>query len=876
MLTVVFAFNPSMLQAWTLPDWLMPSVTVEDWAEDTPGDGFESGDDCGFVMGDSNDERFGNGKVLLDYVDDVEQGCVGANGYFYEDSIRSSNAYHSTLGYMDFAWSSDSSNHVRVDTTTGYWSGYAKLTAAGLTTEEKWVWFDWDCPDGYTEARCRSMRVRTDTSTGEISGFAWSDYLETTSGEGLMAFKELEMELAPKSVEVEVDVLSDDGLVPDEVTRETAPLHDGHEYWRVRVRFYDRVADQYLDESYVKNLGIKVEETSDSKIYMDQVINKEDAVKETTYNGPAGCSDGQDYCVMTEKDGSTSFNMFVYSGAPTSNMLKMDINYVDRDGCKYIYDNPWPTGTTCGGSTFTKDDVYFARETDRNQYVIEEVLLDIELDDAYKDAELDLSLSEDSVPGQTPTYVYEFDGGEELSYRPRYQVEKFVAVYDGAEYTTISEDKAKEMNLVTQATVYDYSDEYKAAYGSTTANLNVIYWLDADSEPLDPMDSDLYLLADADDDTGLDSYNWIDRTSGTPAGGYGENYDMGYGQLDCDGCGSPNNALSEPTAEQAVCDFMTGGHNLEFGSYACYYTAYLPLLDRHDDPEEMLVIGAINSTIDAGDFSGETLFEAYADEEDYSILGAIDVSDLRDKLYEQVVRLTYGQEGMTGGTLDISDVGSLSTIASLMDDTLFYAEGDVYVTGGGGSFEDATLVTLGGDVYIEDDITGGKLGIISLEYGGDGGHVYLGHEVTDVYANIYADGSLFSKASSYNSEGVPQWSSEDVRIEALLNQIYLKGSLMSRNTAGGSDDPSYPDGSGGTTTETLAVEYDLNKLRQFRGCKELDGSGVPIEGTWELCEEGEELSTYGLDNGIYSSLVIEYDPPSGDMPIFTTESGLFN
>ena len=143
------------------------------------------------------------------------------------------------------------------------------------------------------------------------------------------------------------------------------------------------------------------------------------------------------------------------------------------------------------------------------------------------------------------------------------------------------------------------------------------------------------------------------------------------------------------------------------------------------------------------------------------------------------------------------------------------------------------------------------------------------------YSNMFLDGSLFS-------EGAFAWVNDEERTETLLNQLYLRGSLMSRNTIGGSsyeDEGEYPKGDGSSTADyDEAVDYDLNMIRQFRRCYEIDeATGLPDVSLFEDCGEGEELSSYRDENGdsIYSPFVVEYSPAE-DLPIFTVESGLFN
>ena len=188
----------------------------------------------------------------------------------------------------------------------------------------------------------------------------------------------------------------------------------------------------------------------------------------------------------------------------------------------------------------------------------------------------------------------------------------------------------------------------------------------------------------------------------------------------------------------------------------------------------------------------------------------------------------------------------------------------------------------GGDAFINGDITGTKLGIVTFASGGVGGDVWVRYDVNNLYTNMFLDGSLFSYSGlpSTAPATYPTWYSDEVRLEYLQNQLYLKGSLVSRNTVNGADDPDaspsvWPIGDGTTSTGyNEAREYDLNLMRQYRLCYVLDSFGQLTTAT-EECGEGATLSEYGEANpGIYSSFIIEYSPAS-DLPIFNVESGLF-
>ncbi len=179
-----------------------PSIILPD----TPGNGFLEEDPCGFLMGSS--ESYQAKYINVDGVSpDRLQACADENGKFYSKLntktlflTRDSKVilrYGASLFYnLDLA---DTDYGVTVDQTTGYWSGYGKITDASFTGTNPWVWFDWNCEvaDGTSgPALCdevvssSDLRVKTDLATGAVTGYAWNDNL------GFIPFTGLTMELA--------------------------------------------------------------------------------------------------------------------------------------------------------------------------------------------------------------------------------------------------------------------------------------------------------------------------------------------------------------------------------------------------------------------------------------------------------------------------------------------------------------------------------------------------------------------------------------------------------------------------------------------------------------------------------------------------------
>lgn len=188
-----------------------------------------------------------------------------------------------------------------------------------------------------------------------------------------------------------------------------------------------------------------------------------------------------------------------------------------------------------------------------------------------------------------------------------------------------------------------------------------------------------------------------------------------------------------------------------------------------------------------------------------------------------------------------------------------------------------TLVTEGCNIFVDRNVVAakngqiqvGNLGIIALaDYklsgtmpGGKGGNVYVCNWVTDIEANIVAEGSLYGTATSskdcgslfinlrrtmLTQEGAPTQANMS---RALLNrQLTIVGSLMSNNTYGGSkkEAPAGPllgDGRIAKNNAEIALSaaQDLNRIRFGKVDPEVYFDEVP-EVPFVCWEEGYVMS----------------------------------
>lgn len=893
-------FFPTLLVSLFIAIFFVPTAFA-----DTPGDGFDVGDPCGYVMGTSTSsydllqrEINTGGNVVFDVgaTYRLSRLCMKSTGYAYSTYAH---AWSNQVGWIDFAWEKpiDMSaedywaNVANIDPATGAWTGYAWNEIVG------WIWFDWDCTVSCTN------RVVTDMTTGDVTGYAWNDQI------GWISFNGLTQEVPPMDISATITIENGAGDDVSAIDITNAPMSDGFQNYRIKAVFTDQNTGETLTSADLSKVEMTI--NSDSTVYLNQVLNVGTAIatNKTNYAIPecASLPSTVYTCEMTDAaSGETGFYFFVYSGAPTSDMLGLDTNgdqtfdlYHDRDGGAAIYESP-----TGNGALESSRMTYFNdRSNSRNTFTIDSIDFSLVFADTSRAHTVDgIDYASSSTctpqPGQSVTceeYNYTPTTTTNLSFRPRVQPTNFTIYQDGEEGEVIGDTTTTGMFVHSYAIVLKPSDEYQDVNGTATGGFFTVNYEAASDATAD---GDVKFLIDSADDGTMDSRQHVDNGAGSASstGYYGnsstlpKDYRLGYGQQSSGETSGV--APTNPTLEQWVCDYLlntttepgqsqtslVGQITTNSGIKSCYFTGYLPRPDAHVDAYDMTLIGSINSAIGEDDVIS-------ADDDGVSILGITNYVSLRNGLFGQIARLTRNQAPSTPtycGSLGTSmtpvaystESCKTTSISSLMSGTFYYANSDVYVQGST-SFSDKTLVVEGGDVYILDNIYGGKLGVIVLNSNGTGGNVYIHPGVTDLFGNIFADGSVFSASDSYTN-GVPTRSSPEDRTDTLWNQLYIKGSIVSRNTIGGVyvQDGTYDIGDGTTTTSiNTAKEYDLNKLREFRVCYPLDASGnVDETGTPIDCDEGESRSSQYTGTATNAPLIMEYDPPSSSMPIFNISS----
>lgn len=209
--------------------------------------------------------------------------------------------------------------------------------------------------------------------------------------------------------------------------------------------------------------------------------------------------------------------------------------------------------------------------------------------------------------------------------------------------------------------------------------------------------------------------------------------------------------------------------------------------------------------------------------------------------------------------------------------------------------EERTLVIEGGDARISKNIIadGGRFGIIVLKDAkGAGGNVYINEDVTDIHANIFADGTVFSfTGGALNADGSPA----ALDTTRLGKQLTIVGTVVSNNSYGGAAQEQAIKGDGSiAANQAEARLYDLNWLRYSPLMLQMNDQGQvvlpdgttqefgdadltkPFEAggslTWpaDLAADDFSVASFGNIGEAKKNYPVNiiYDPPTQTMPGF--------
>ncbi len=314
-------------------------------------------------------------------------------------------------------------------------------------------------------------------------------------------------------------------------------------------------------------------------------------------------------------------------------------------------------------------------------------------------------------------------------------------------------------------------------------------------------------------------------------------------------------------------------------------------------------------------------------------LGDVGTNAIRNTIFKNVKNIiTGGDSGVTGPVIIKNYVDSAGFSASFGTPkqllkkagipTVYYIKnGDLTLDNGTTDITwkgNRTFIVIGGNVYIKNNLYNGvtgtakpTLGIIVLKDLSASsteqkkqGHVYIHPDVTNIQANIFADGTVFSYDPAKvvtNKDGEPDFA-PSARELLKTHQLLIEGSVASQNTVGGSlkDPPILGDGTKVAEPYSQAdIDrarlYDLNYLRWYGGIIKKDSTGKPVVGRYTKsdgspCVFGDiddtDLPpcalTHPATGGAKSlnqtkdigAVYIYFDPPPADLPGFGVTGAL--
>ncbi|MBD3330735.1 hypothetical protein GF354_04365 [Candidatus Peregrinibacteria bacterium] len=271
-------------------------------------------------------------------------------------------------------------------------------------------------------------------------------------------------------------------------------------------------------------------------------------------------------------------------------------------------------------------------------------------------------------------------------------------------------------------------------------------------------------------------------------------------------------------------------------------------------------------------------------------LGSVNIDIVRDTIKENMAKEVRDYEFREGAVCNVKNLNNYNVSVcspstgkrfvelNIGDEYVYYTRGNGVEISSAQSLKGPRVIIVdGGNLYLNADIyneTRESLAIVVLRRHGqtyaEGGNIYIGPKVKNIQANIVADGSLFSysgdKADIDKNTGEPVWASSTEMVDTLKNQLFIEGSISSRNTVGGADLDSPRSGQFGdakdylllgtgeileapfTPEERLRAQlYDLNYLRLFKQAIQMLG-GLPVDQQCQKALTSDDL--LDISNGV--------------------------
>lgn len=730
-------------------------------------------------------------------------------------------AWGDNVGWISFE--NPGFSQVKVDATNPGCQGYVYSDVLPLP--------DPACPNTHTKA---------DTA-------AWSDNVGWLDFDGiLLPWYSLTVEIDDTTLWVTLE--TDGGLDPSEIDLTNAPLANGTDKYTLRLHVEDKKGNPV-------DPGGRYTVTATPEWTIDTVK------KDQTHSGsPLGApcdSDAQHAvskpCVSGDmvSTGSGNYDDTVTSVGPTSNMNGWDS---DSDGdIDFAYEG------------FTLPSTLAASPVQSNQAILQDVLISIVDNDAGGACVYGIGGACAGKP-RVPTYAG--TGSPDLKFKPRTNVSTLLGPPDSDhpagndEYIAIS--AGSPLTFPTTIT----------GPGSVTFNAGI--------DPVASPDYGFQFDTDAD---GILTYPPGDGTT-VLASSATTSLSAGVGV----------------TPETPVPAYVPGLYMYSVaddGAGVKYYSNKLPKTLGSIAVTPVAVLRG--NVYSAGATTTTTSVQAIRS------LGDVSTNVLRDTIFRNVSRIIAGIAKPASNQIVLVPDGdnegfeqtTSGNLATLLPDDLavpkvFYHYGDLVIDGSpSGSTvtwtRERTVIVIGGNIYINADLYNDpasfvgmqkpKLGLIALKDLTSGsaqakqGHIYIDPEVTNIQANIFADGSVFSAPVSpavtppvaVTATGEPVFAATVVDQETALkySQLFIEGSLASQNTVGGSTlaQPIIGTGEVASATDKLLQSrmYDLNYLRYYTGVIKRNAGGVPIRGDGYVPSSESEIVLTDVTGKPWTA----YDPSPG-------------
>jgi len=789
---------------------------------------------------------------------------------------------------------------VTIDPATGAFSGYAWGDNAG--------WISFDNP-GFSQ-------VKVDSTNPECQGYVYSTTLpdpscpvqtkaQTAAWSDNVGWMDFDGILLPwYSLIVEIDdttlwvtFLTDGGEDPSQVDLTDAPYANGTDKYTLRLHVQDKKGNMV-------NPGGRYTVTATPQWTIDTVKKNQ---THPVYTLTASCDGDPQHavskpCVSTDmlSTGGGNYDGILTSVAPTSNMNGWDESPTDG-AIDFSYEN------------FTIPSSFATSPVQPNQLLLQDVLVSIIDVDAGGACVYGIG---GACAGKTRVPTFAGPGTPELKFRPQTNISSLKGPVDGDHPTGNDEYIAISSGTPTTFPVS----------ASSAGPGNVTFYAGIDPAA----SSDYGFIFDTDAD-GILTYPPVGDTptSSSLATALPASLSAGVG-------------VTPDTPIPAYVPGLYMYSVVDEGSGVLYYSNKLP---KTLGSVSILPVAVLRGNVySSGATTTTTSVQAVRS------LGDVSTNILRDTIFRNVSKIIAGgttpsgDAVLTGATApdDYNWDPSNANFVGLLPD-----EADLprvyYVNNGNLVLEsllwcgERTFIVTGGNVYIKSNLfmttiidlyCGGvkpKLGIIALKDLASSplvqqqqGHIYIDPSVTNIEANIFADGSVFSapvaSAAPFvptNALGEPTFAAAVIDQENALKytQLFIQGSMASQNTVGGASLalPIIGTGEVASASDKLLQSrmYDLNYLRYYTGILQRNAGGVPIRGDgyiptseseielthpdgtpWTAYEspEGyiyspvtEELAGYinaeGLDEQFdLGATYIYFDPPTATLPGFGFEA----